>query len=566
MTSDSDDCLYLIYDDGSALQKAGISGEEAPQVCRYISPGSPFKNGLVQDWARLEAEWRKTCDENLKITVDSREDEADVNGVMLLRRGLTPSSENAKVYETWFESFGTRRCNIEHGCKTSLYSNGRTTGLCLDVGFSTMDALCIYEGYKASPIRRDAFGLGDLFDTQGTVSRSFGNDPSEMTFSNMLAEAGLNLQLPDGFHCSTGGFKPSSALVDPARYWDSPQQAFGKTAIRGARGLIHEQIMAAPLDCRQDLLTTIVISGGCADNSFVEDMRGSFPELPAYTPGDWRAGISSKKGMKFIAPPHRQICAWLGGSILASLSTFHRGIGLDCGITVDDWNEIGSRAAVEYHMNETDYCEPEATGREICGLGLLLDNGLSATRSLQCTKLHTQDPLWTAQLAGTSLHRVDTAEKAFECNGVHEPIGVQDTTGVRLARFDRLERPPVDSVLPGCQVIEIDDSSTLLDRWQRVIVGCGPTEIITNSNQEGALGRDIESIKAKLAESQSGAGLPNDLIQLLVQAKLDTDDVKNSLKQLGVNETEDLQFLTAEDFAEVGLSRVQHRRLQHRRL
>jgi len=81
---------------------------------------------------------------------------------------------------------------------------------------------------------------------------------------------------------------------------------------------IHEQvfssIMNCDLDLRRDFYGNIVLSGGCTlFKGMAERMT---KELTAWAPASMK--------IKVVAPPERRFSVWIGGSILARLSSFQQ--------------------------------------------------------------------------------------------------------------------------------------------------------------------------------------------------------------------------------------------------
>jgi actin-related protein len=92
-----------------------------------------------------------------------------------------------------------------------------------------------------------------------------------------------------------------------------------ESSLKGARvGLItvslfrYNSIFKCDLDIRRDLYGNVVLSGGTTMFPGIADLMQK--ELTSLSP-------SSIK-VKVVAPPERKYSAWIGGSILASLSTF----------------------------------------------------------------------------------------------------------------------------------------------------------------------------------------------------------------------------------------------------
>ena len=83
----------------------------------------------------------------------------------------------------------------------------------------------------------------------------------------------------------------------------------------GIHEMIHNSIMKCDVDIQlKNLYSSIVLSGGTTMYPGIADRMQK--EISALAP-------SSEK-VKIIAPPERKYAAWLGGSIMASLSTFQQ--------------------------------------------------------------------------------------------------------------------------------------------------------------------------------------------------------------------------------------------------
>jgi len=82
----------------------------------------------------------------------------------------------------------------------------------------------------------------------------------------------------------------------------------------GIHELIYQSIMRCDVDIRKDLFGNIVLSGG--STMFEGIAERVEKEIKALAPQSMK--------IKIIAPPERKYSAWIGGSILASLSTFQQ--------------------------------------------------------------------------------------------------------------------------------------------------------------------------------------------------------------------------------------------------
>merc|ERR1712164_158999 len=82
----------------------------------------------------------------------------------------------------------------------------------------------------------------------------------------------------------------------------------------GLHELAKKTVDDCDLDVRKDLLMNIVMSGGTT----------MFPNMPERLQAEIEGLVAEGAKVKVIAPPERMISVWIGGSILASLSTFGR--------------------------------------------------------------------------------------------------------------------------------------------------------------------------------------------------------------------------------------------------
>ncbi|KAK1385999.1 hypothetical protein POM88_023734 [Heracleum sosnowskyi] len=92
-----------------------------------------------------------------------------------------------------------------------------------------------------------------------------------------------------------------------------PEVLFQPSMI-GIHETTYNSIMKCDVDIRKDLYGNIVLSGGSTMFPGIADRMSK--EITALAP-------SSMK-IKVVAPPERKYSLWIGGSILASLSTFQQ--------------------------------------------------------------------------------------------------------------------------------------------------------------------------------------------------------------------------------------------------
>merc|ERR1711912_200385 len=94
----------------------------------------------------------------------------------------------------------------------------------------------------------------------------------------------------------------------------------------GIQDMVFQTIMSCDVDIRKDLYSNIVIAGGSSCFSGIAERMQR--ELASLAP--------STMNVKVICPPERKYSTWIGGSILASLSTFQQ-----MWITKEEYDESG---------------------------------------------------------------------------------------------------------------------------------------------------------------------------------------------------------------------------------
>ena len=325
--------IPLVLDNGSGMFKAGFAGEDIPRVifptvtnsgtigyealASQVSPlCHPIQQGIVSDWQQMESIWQHTFHNELNVTTEDRP-------MLLTEAILNPKANRARMIELMFECFNTPSLYIGIQPVMSLYGTGRTSGIMYDSGYSTSYAVPVYEGniipYGVHSTELSGVDvtehLEQLLVKQGVslaaqdvceVKEKLCYIPQDYKLE-LTAGTNKNYELPDG-HIITLNSRTLTApeiLFTPSKYGSN---------IPGVPARINTSILSCDRDIHKILYNNIILSGG--NTLFPGIAKRMGKELCSITPPHVRA--------KITAAIERKYSAWIGGSILASMSSFQQ--------------------------------------------------------------------------------------------------------------------------------------------------------------------------------------------------------------------------------------------------
>ncbi|KAI8997231.1 actin family [Pilobolus umbonatus] len=338
---------------------------------------NPMKEGIVDDWDAIEQIWNTTFSTMLRINPED-------HPLLCTEPAWNTNMNREKSIELAFEKFNFPAFYLAKDAVMTAFSVGRATALVLNSGGGMTSAVPVYDGYvlnkgilrqpvggdmlgeiikkqlkesldytitphyriaKKTPVAVDEPPQIELRDLDG-ITNSFNDyqisrvldeyketicQVSEVTYDEGLLSSRPKklFEFPDGFSHSFGieKYQIPEVLFQPSMM-DSETNEDQKEYL-GVHEMVYNSINNCDVDLRPLLFNNVVVTGG---NTLFDGFneRLNF-ELPLKAPG------SKIKIHASGNTTERKSSSWLGGSILASLGTFHQ-----LWISKKEYDEYGS--------------------------------------------------------------------------------------------------------------------------------------------------------------------------------------------------------------------------------
>ena len=357
----------IVIDCGSQTTKAGVSGEDAPRVKlptiigrirqqivmqgmgqkdMYVGDeilnlqgnlklSHPIQRGIVNNWEEVEKLYYHVFYNEMRIVPEEQP-------LLLTEATRNPRNNSEKLIEMMLETFHIPQIQLLNPGVLVLYGAGKLSGMIVESGDGVTQIIPIHEGLLTkNAVQRYQFGGCDLTERMVELATEKGeyfsttydyetardikekicyvSENVENEKKKKNEDIGMKYTLPDGREIEFGNerWRVTEALFDPSLIGSE---------IPG----LHEMINLSNIKCDTSLKKlfwkNIVLSGG----------NTMFNGIEKRLENELKQIVKKNIDIEVSAVPERTNLAWIGGSVLASLSTFK-----DQWITKDEFEEFG---------------------------------------------------------------------------------------------------------------------------------------------------------------------------------------------------------------------------------
>lgn len=309
-------------------------GDRARAYREVLALRCPIQHGVIQHWDDMEILWNFIFDSELRISSKNRD-------VLLTEHVFNPKKVREKMVEVMFEKFRTSGVFVHVEGVLAALASGRESAMTVGIGKEIIQVLPVINGnfIKDAGFKAELGGsditelLGKMLSQKGysLLPEETINDmkhalcyiavdyENEIIQSEKLATDEERFELPDGrmFKVGKEKFIAPEVLFNPklSEKHIIPLPEAVKASIDKCESSVHET-----------LYSNIIMHG--SSTMFKNMDKRLNKELNALT--------SSGSQVKVIRPPEARSSVWLGGSVVAEVSSFQ-----DSKVTRQEYDECG---------------------------------------------------------------------------------------------------------------------------------------------------------------------------------------------------------------------------------
>jgi len=303
----------LVLDVGSTGIRYGAAGDDLPKFL-------PANEKLLDSQSNINN--FDALEEVITNSYNSLNWKPSEHGIVVSRHLFSNKQHSKAIYQTLFEKFSVPVAYQEIKPVLCVYSAGRVTALSAFLGHTGFSVAPVYEGCLiSSALKRSSLGGSTISNRLAEIltashvnfnNEDLHNIKSTLSYISPNYEVETQLQSTEGksytfYDGNTQYLK--NELFRPAEILFKPNLL--GLDIDGIHYMINDSIMTCPMDTRNELTKNVVLSGGTSaykglQERLTTELKDVDEEL--------------FETLKIVVNPAQS--AWLGASILGSLSTF----------------------------------------------------------------------------------------------------------------------------------------------------------------------------------------------------------------------------------------------------
>ncbi|KAI9001228.1 actin family [Trametes punicea] len=323
-------------------------GQNGPSLWRSgMEVGNPMHDGLVQNFDSIPPLINHTFSEVLRVSPSE-------HPVLVTEAPWNTPANRERMAEIMFEEFQVPAFYIANTGVLNAFAAGKGSALVIDIGQSTASVTPVVDGFVlrkglahcALPqlpvdagvppkfqLREDRIaGTTDTWrawaeahEVDEWIQSVAGVLPQGWNEQAAMQQGSRHYEFPTGFSYYFSGVE-RYAVGEQFFTHSSQLVASNPNLPKTIPALIMSSIQACEPDLRQVLMGNVVLTGGGSffsgfTDRLAAELTRQFPVVKVHAPGN---------------PTERRYGGWLGGSILASLGTFHQ-----LWISREEWQEHG---------------------------------------------------------------------------------------------------------------------------------------------------------------------------------------------------------------------------------
>ncbi|KAI8831264.1 actin-like protein [Chytridium lagenaria] len=287
----------VVIDNGSGVIKAGFAGDEQPKCYIPSFVGRP-KHARAMAGAVEGDTFIGKKHKNFYVYTEELKTLSEEHPVLLTEAPLNPRQNRETAAQIFFETFNVPALFISIQAVLALYASGRTTGIVLDSG----------DGFSMPhAIRRVDVAGRDVTEHLQLQLRKAGHHlhtTAEKEVVRVMKEKCCYVALNPSAEEKEAG---EVIKLGPERF-RAPEILFNPELVGLEDVGIHQVVVDSINKADMDLRKSLFFEYWFGDRLLNEVKRLALKDIK----------------IKIFAPPERKYSTWIGGSILASLSTFKK--------------------------------------------------------------------------------------------------------------------------------------------------------------------------------------------------------------------------------------------------